>query len=727
MQTRSFSIGLTRARSVALASSRVATVAALVAALPAAAQQAPAPAGAASPAAPGAASAAASAAPAPRPFTVQDLVTLRRVSDPRVSPDGKWVVYVLRSTDLEANRGRTDIWMVGVDGKGGRRLTTSPENDSAPRWAPDGRSIYFLSARGGAQQVWRLRLDGGEAERVTSLPLDVSSFQLSPDGKQLVVSASVFPDCAGAPGGVMACTLKRLDERARSRSTGRLYTQLPVRHWDEWLDGRRNHLFAVPVAGGEPVDLMKGMEADSPSRPFGGAGDFAFTPDGKGVVFAAKDAGRAEAWSTNFDLWLVPLDGVLPPRNLTPDGKAWDGQPVFSPDGRTLAWLSMEVPGYEADRHRILVRGWPDGPVREVAPDWDRSPAEIVWSPDGRSLLATADHLGTHSLFQIDLATGKVRTLVGHGSNHAPRPATGGTIVYQHDDLSRPADLLVLRADGTESAPITQVNAEALAGIAFGEKEQFTFPGWNGETVHAWIVKPPGLDPAAKVPVAFLIHGGPQGSFGDQFHYRWNPQIYAAAGYAAVMVDFHGSTGYGRKFTDSIGGDWGGKPLEDLQKGLAAAVRRYPFLDGTRVAALGASYGGYMIDWIAGAWPDRFRCLVNHDGNLDEFHAYFDTEELWFPEREHGGTPWQVPQAYQKHNPVNLVKNWKTPILVIHGGRDYRVVDTQGLSSFTAAQRMGVPSEFLHFPDENHWVLKPANSIQWHETVLRWIDRWTRH
>ena len=538
-----------------------------------------------------------------RPFSVQDLVTMQRVSDPRPSPDGKWIAYVLRSTDLDANRGRTDLWLVGVDGKGARRLTTSAENESSPRWAADGRSIYFLSARGGPQQVWRLRLDGGESEKVTSLPLDVASFRLSPDGTRAVVAASVFPDCASAAEGTMACTTRRLEEQARTRSSGRLYSRLPVRHWDEWLDGRRNHLFVVPLSGGAPVDLMKGMDADSPSRPFGGADDYAFTPDGKGVVFAAKDAGRAEAWSTNHDLWSVPADGSAAPRNLTPDNPAWDGHPVFSPDGKRLAWFAMEVPGLRGRppphpgarlARRRGARGGPglgplprrDGLVgrRALAPRHRRPPGRPPALLHRRGHGAGANP-GEGRQQRLALRGGR------RGGLHPQRPG-----------LPPPTS-----PDGPprrlRRGPHHPRNEAALAGVAFGDREQFTFAGWNGETVHGWVVKPVGFEPGKRYPVAFLIHGGPQGSFGDQFHYRWNPQIYAAAGYAVVMIDFHGSTGYGRKFTDSIGGDWGGKPLEDLQKGLAAALERHPWMDGERVAALGASYGGYMINWIEGAWP----------------------------------------------------------------------------------------------------------------------------
>ncbi|MDZ7334160.1 MAG: S9 family peptidase, partial [candidate division KSB1 bacterium] len=404
---------------------------------------------------------------------------------------------------------------------------------------------------------------------------------------------------------------------------------------------------------------------------------------------------------------------------------AWDTQPVFSPDGKTMAYLAMSRPGYEADRFRIVLYNWSDGSTRVLTESWDRSPSSICWSSDGKTIFATADNLGQTSLFAIDVKTGAVRTVVRDGTVGSPS-AAGKRIVYALDHLKSPVELWSVNPDGSDAKPITRINAEKLAKARMGDFEQFTFKGWNDETVYCYVVKPVDLDPSKKYPVAFLIHGGPQGSFGNHFHYRWNPQAYAGAGYAAVMVDFHGSTGYGQAFTDAIRGDWGGKPLVDLQKGLAAALARYPWMDGDRVGALGASFGGYMINWIAGNWYEAFKCLVSHDGNLDERLAYFDTEELWFPEWDHEGTPWTNPEGYEKHNPINFVKNWRTPILVIHGALDFRVVETQGISTFTAAQRLGIPSKFLYFPDENHWVLKPHNSILWHETVIGWLDQWLK-
>jgi dipeptidyl aminopeptidase/acylaminoacyl peptidase len=653
------------------------------------------------------------------PITIQDLVAFDRLSEPEVSPDGKRMVFVLSRVDLEANKRRTDLWLVDTDGTDLRRLTSHEGGDSGPRWAPDGKSLYFLSTRSGTSQVWRIPIDGGEAEQITRLPLDVGVVIPSPDGQRLVVTVEVFP------GASIEETKKKLDETVARKATGRLYERLFVRHWDSWVDGRRSHIFVLPSTGGEAVDLMKAMDADCPPKPFGGAEEIAMSPDGRWVVFTARDVGREEAWSTNFDLFAVPVDGSAAPRCLTPTNKAWDAQPVFSPDGRTLAYLAMRVPGYEADRYRIVLRAWPDGPEHVLTEAWDRSPGSLVWARDGKTIYATADNLGQTALFAVDVTTGTAKAVVGQGTVRSPSIA-GDRLVFGSESLLGPLELYSVRPDGSDRRAVTRINADKLATVRLGEPGQFEFKGWNGETVHGYVVKPADFDPSKRYPVAFLIHGGPQGSFGNDFHYRWNPQIYAGAGYAAVMVDFHGSTGYGQAFTDSIQGDWGGKPLEDLKKGLDAALKKNPWMDGDRVCALGASFGGYMINWIAGAWPDRFRCLVAHDGNLDERFAYFDTEELWFPERDHLGTPWDNPEGYEKHNPLALVKKWKTPTLVIHGGKDFRVVETQGIATFTALQRRGIPSRFLHFPDENHWVLKPHNSILWHETVLAWLDQWTK-
>jgi len=670
----------------------------------------------------------------PHPFSARDLVTMERISDPVASPDGRRVAYVLRTTDLEADRGRTDLWLVDVAGTAEpRRLTTDPAADHTPRWSADGGALYFLSTRSGSQQVWRLPLAGGEARQVTGLPLDVGNLVVSPDGRHLAFSIEVFVDCPD-----LQCTVKRLEERAESKASGRLYDQLFIRHWDTWKDGRRSHLFVLPVGSGDgadgeatvPVDVTAGLDADVPSKPFGGPEEITFTPDGQGVVFTARVAGAEEAWSTNFDLYHAPVDGSAPPRRLT-DNPAWDTLPVFSPEtptGRNLAYLAMERPGYEADRFRIVLRHWRDGEVGEprvLTEGWDRSPGSLAFSADGGTLYATAGDVGNVALFAVDVASGEVRKLVGEGHVRSPSVA-GDRLVFGRDHLRSPVDLYTTAADGSDLRRLTDVNRERLAATSMGEYEQFSFPGWNGETVHGYVVQPADFDPERRYPVAFLIHGGPQGSFDNDFHYRWNPQVYAGAGYGAVMVDFHGSTGYGQELTDSIRGDWGGKPLEDLRKGLAAALDRYPWLDGDRVCALGASYGGYMINWIAGQLPDRFRCLVNHDGLFDLRSMYYATEELWFPEWDLQGPPWVSPETFARNNPALHVEKWRTPMLVVHGALDYRVPETQGFAAFTALQRRGIPSQLLYFPDENHWVLKPHNSLQWHQTVLAWLDRWLR-
>ena len=662
------------------------------------------------------------------PFSIQDMLAARRISDPQVSPDGRHAVFVLRETDLEANTGRTDLWLVNTNDNGLRRLTSHPEADSNPRWTPDSNSIYFLSGRSGSSQIWRISIAGGEAQSAFGGPLDLGNLVVSPDGKHIAFTMDVFPDCNAA------ATKARLEQTKQRKSSGRIYERIFIRHWDTWKDGRRSHLFVMPASGGEPVDVTAGMDADTPSKPFGGPEEIAFTPNSKGFVFTARNAGNEEPWSTDFNLYWVLIDGSRPPKCLTDENKAWDTTPVFSPDGGTLAYLAMARPGYEADRFRIVLLGWPSATKRVLAENWDRSPSAICWSADSKTIYATAEDVGQKSLFAIDVKTGQVRTIVKDGTVSSIAPVSafaestgaGERIIFGLDNLRSPVELYSVKPDGTDVRQVTNINAEILAAVRMGDYEQLSFAGWNNETVYGYIVKPVDFDPGKKYPVAFLIHGGPQGSFGNNFHYRWNPQAYAGAGYAVVMVDFHGSTGYGQAFTNSIRDDWGGKPLEDLKLGLAAALERYKWMNGDRVAALGASFGGYMINWIAGNWPDRFRCLVNHDGTLDERFAYFETDELWFPEWDHLGTPWDNPAGCEKHNPVNFVKNWKTPMLVIHGGLDFRVPDTQGLATFTALQRRGIPGKLLCFPDENHWVLKPANCILWHETVLSWLDQWLK-
>ncbi len=488
----------------------------------------------------------------------------------------------------------------------------------------------------------------------------------------------------------------------------------------------------APLAAGRigtPVDISRTLaDADVPSRPFGGAEEWTFSPDGRTLVFTARLAGeknREEPWSTNFDLWEVPVDGSRPPRNMTSANPAWDAQPVFAPDGKTLAYLRMARPGFEADRFRIVLRDLATGRERVVAEEWDRSPAGVFFSADGRTLYATATDTGQTPLFAIDAASGKVRKLVAEGHARSPVPA-GDRIVFGLDHLRAPVDLHTVRADGSDLRKITDFNRDLLAAVRFGEPEQFSFEGAGGDKVWGWVTKPAGFRQGGKYPVALFIHGGPQGSFSNEMHYRWNPQVFAGAGYGVVSIDFHGSTGYGQAFTDAIREDWGGKPLVDLQKGLAAAVERHPWLDGDRACALGASYGGYMVAWIAGHWPERFRCLVNHDGILDQRMMYYGTEEIWFPEWEQGGPHWENPEGYEAQNPVNFVARWKTPMLVIHGGLDYRIPDNQGFATFNALQRRGIPSRFLYFPDENHWVLKPGNALLWHEVVLGWLDRWLK-
>jgi len=654
-------------------------------------------------------------------FTAEDLVMLKRVSDPQVSPDGRYVAFVQRETDMDANRGRTSLWLQELDHQGAvpRRLTDALAGDSSPRWAPDSSTLYFISTRSGSTQVWRLRLTSDVPQRVTDYPLDVGSLKVAPRGDLLALSIEVFPDCPN-----LTCTRERLDARAKDKATGRLYERVFVRHWDTWSNGTRSHLFTARLTpegkAAAPVDVSRGFDADIPSKPFGDDADFAFSPDGRRLVFSARIAGRSEPWSTNFDLFEVPADGSSARVNLTADNPAWDAEPVFLANG-DLAWRAQQRAGFEADRFHIVLRSARGRTVRALTGGWDRSVMQLRASPDGKALLASVDELGQRALYRVDPVSGAPTRLVASGEVEG-FSATRREVVFARADLGGPADLYAVPLGGGELRRLTDVNHELLAARQLSAYEQFSFRGWNDATVYGYVVRPWGFEPGKRFPVAFVVHGGPQVSFENLWTYRWNAQTFAGGGYAVVMIDFHGSPGYGQAFTDSISHDWGGKPLVDLQKGLAAALAQYPWLDGNRVCALGASYGGFMMNWIEGSWPDRFRCIVNHDGLFDQRSMYYSTEELWFPEWEFGGPYYENPQAYEQANPATLVSRWRTPMLVIHGEQDFRIPYSQGLAAFTALQRRGIESRLLVFPDENHWILKPADSVLWYHTVLAWLE-----
>jgi dipeptidyl aminopeptidase/acylaminoacyl peptidase len=657
-------------------------------------------------------------------LNVEDLVQLRRMSDPRISPDAQSVLYALRETDLAANKGVNSLWTVPFAGGEPRRLTAKGQSVAAGRYSPDGRYVYFLSARSGSNQLWRLSLSGGEAEQVSDLPLDVSNYSIAPNGKSIAFALEIFQTCEPTN---FACSRDAAKATEAPTPSGVSHDKLFIRHWDSWQLGARSQLFVAAIVDGKlgapehvSVDANgKALDGDAPSKPDGDDSEYAFAPDSQSIAFSLRVAGRSEAWSTNLDVYHYVL-GSKKSKNLTADNLATDTSPVFAAKGDKLYYKAFSRPTFEADRYRIMELSLASGKTREVAPGWDRSPDSLALSSDGKTIYTTANHLGQRPAFAIAIADGAVTQLTNAGSVGG-LAINGNKLALLKDDLRNPADLYT--GVGKSLKAITASNADKLKTLRFGDAEQFTFKGWNDETVYAWLVKPVDFDPSKRYPIAYLIHGGPQGSFGNQFHYRWNPQTYAGQGFAAIMVDFHGSTGYGQAFTDSISGDWGGKPLEDLQKGLAAATAKYSFLDGDRACALGGSYGGYMTNWIAGAWPERFKCLVTHAGIFDTRFMAYSTEELWFSEWENGGVAWDRAEAIERHNPISKVKEWRTPMLVIHGQKDFRVPFEQGIAAFTALQRKGIDSQFLWYGEENHWILKPKNSIQWHNAVNAWLHR----
>jgi len=654
-----------------------------------------------------------------RPMTATDMHMMHRLESPSVSPDGHWAIFSLSTTDLAANKRNKSLYSLDLTKPG-----AAPQPIEALTGAHDAvfgadGAVWYLSPVDGQDQLFRLVL-GGNPTQVSNLKGDISGFKVSADGSRLIVWADRDLRCAD-----FACEGVA---KADKSGSGRVYDQLFVRHWDTWAEpGVKSRIFAFPIANGKVtgagVPVTGALVGDTPSKPFGGGEEIDISKDGRTVYFALREAGRIEATSTNLDIFAAPADGSAQPTNLTPDNDGTDNLPTLSPDGRSLAWFAMARAGYEADRQVLMVRDLASGQTRAVTANWDRSVGSIAWAPDGKSLLVTAEDVMEQPVWRIDAATGKVMRLTGDGHAGNVLPLPGGGAVFTQNSLIAPDDLYRVDAKG-KVTQLTAVNKALLAELDPVSVDKFSFAGANGDKVWGFKLKPVAT---AKLPIAFVVHGGPQTSFGNVWSYRWNSRLISSPGYAVVSIDFHGSTGYGQAFTDAIRNNWGGWPLEDLQKGLAFAAANDAQLDADNACALGASYGGYMMNWIESQWPDRFKCIVQHDGVFDARAMAYETEELWFDEWEHGGKAYyEDPAAFERWNPVNHVAKWKTPMLVITGEKDYRIPYSQGIASFTALQRRNIPSKLLIFPDENHWVLKPKNSIQWYGEVQGWLGKYLK-
>ena len=670
-----------------------------------------------------------------RAMTIDDLLGVKSVSDPQVSPDGKLVAYVVSELDRSTEKSNSDLYLIPTAGGEPKRLTTSTGADNHPRWSPDGKTIAFNSNRSGSSQVWLLPIEGGEARQLTKLPIDANGPIWSPTGQSIAFSAKVYP-------GKSPEETASLDEKqGKEKSKVKIYDRLMVRHWDEWDDKKRSHLFVVEVATAQAKDLTPKFEVNTPPAPFGGSSDYAFSPNGMELAFTAEPT-RDMAWSTNTDIWIVSINGNEP-TNVTEDSPGADAQPAYSPDGEYLAFVSQARPGFEADKWSLKVRDRSTGEVTDLTGAIDRSVQSFTWGGsraitkpfDGsiRDMVAVFDDQGSVAIRRLSfLADGDGHLFVSDepgdrisgGVNQSPQVLPQGQgLVFLHGSCNAPNEMYKAKFDGSGRVALTHHNAERLAQLDVRPAEAFTFAGAGGKEVAGWLVKPPFFDPAKKYPVVFLIHGGPQGAWHDEWHNRWNYGLFAAPGYAVIAINPRGSTGYGQAFTDQISKDWTGKVYEDLMKGLDHALKSYPFLDGTKVAAAGGSYGGFMVNWIAGH-SDRFAALISHAGVYDLTSMYGTTEELWFAEWEFGGPPWEGSKIYLDQAPSGSADRFKSPTLVIHGALDYRVPDAQGLGMFTALQRRGVPSRFVYFPDEGHWIGKPANRIVWWREVHDWLAKY---
>ena len=649
-----------------------------------------------------------------RPISFDDLIGLGRIGSYEISPDGRYVAFTVTWFDKGGNSSNTDIYLVPLRGGDPWRFARSEGDDHSPCWSPDGTRLAFVSTRGGSAQIWVIPVDGGEAAKITDVPTGVSSPLWSPDGERIAFTSRVFPDCED-----MACNREKLDEHKSSPVKARLIDRLLYRHWNHWREGRYSRLFIAPLDGGEPLAINTGM-TDCPPISLGGERDYDFSPDGTEICFT-MNADPVVAVSTNNDLWLAPAAGGEP-KLLTGDNPANDNNPRYSPDGRYIAWRAQARAGFEADRHRLMLYERRSGTIRPLTERFDYSVDRFDWAPDSRSIYFTVEDRGRSSICRVTLKGDDAEFVLRGAYDSGVRVTPDGKhLVFPRQSVREPVDLHLATAAGKKVTRLTDINRAVLERLEMNPVEEFWFAGAAGRQVHGLFVRPPFFEQGRRYPLIMLIHGGPQGSFSDNFHYRWNAQMFAAPGYVVAMVNFSGSTGYGQDFTDAVSGDWGGAPFEDIMLGVDHIAENFPFVDPQRFVAAGASYGGYMINWIAGQTPGRFRCLVSHAGVYNLESMYGATEELWFPEWEFGGTPWDNLETYETFSPHRYAARFETPCLVVHGEHDYRVPYNQGLELFTALQRRGVPSKLLFFPDEDHFVRKPLNAELWWKTLHEWF------
>jgi dipeptidyl aminopeptidase/acylaminoacyl peptidase len=740
-------------------------------------------------------------AQAKHPFTFEDMMKLKRVGEPEVSPDGKWVIFSVLDVNLEANTKTPHIWIVPLDvhvgtaapgrpaeqssagSSSSERILIADQDADRPRWAPDGKHFAFLSTKEGGSQVWIADFDGAAGavtglRKMTSIATGAGGELWSPDGKNILFTSDVYPECDGAPTEETACNAKKSEEHEKSMVKALIFDRLLYRHWNAYKEGKRSHIFVVavnacvgtaaPSAGsgqapgcpaGAARDLTPG-DYDSPVFSLGGQDDYAFSPDGQEICYTSNHD-KNPAASTNNDLWIVPVnvgaDAFVRPaseasarqpnnyvaevlaksKNITADNPASDSTPLYSPDGRYIAYRAQQRPGYESDRFRLMLYDRKTGEKKNLTETFGGWVGTFVWLPDSSRIYFSAEGEGIASVWAVQILGPEPKSLfvqenaAGYSDDLAVTN-DGKTLLFTRMSLRHPIEIYKFPEPPRGSVEeLTHFNDAVLSQVAMSPLESFWFPGAHNDKVEGFLVKPPNFDASKKYPVKFLIHGGPQGAWGDDWSYRWNPELFAAptsstsSGYVVIMINFHGSTGYGQKFIDAINGDWGGAPFEDLMKGLDYAEAHYGFIDKDRECALGASYGGYMANWVLGH-TDRFKCIISHDGMFNAESAWGTTEELWFNNWEFKGTPYDNRSSYQKWSPHQYAKNFKTPTLVIHGQRDYRLDVSEGLQLFTTLQMEGVPSKMLYFPDEGHWVLKPQNSKLWYETVNAWVDQWTK-